>query len=103
MLIVNYHGNLRSVLIDRDSDVCVRHKFSFSHQYPWGISSIVYVPGTEILLVGGCGQIQGDYPTQSIREGLTAWRILSDYPHYKLITDYEEDLYKVEPESCAGG
>ncbi|KAL5004597.1 hypothetical protein ScPMuIL_018053 [Solemya velum] len=96
LLIINYHGNLKSVLIDRDNGVSFRHQFSFRMQYPWGISSVVYIPGAEILLVGGCGQIQGDYPTQSIQEGLTAWRLLSDYPHYKLITDYEEDLYKVK-------
>lgn len=27
---------------------------------------------------------------EGAREGLTVWRILSGYPHYKLVTDYDE-------------
>ena len=44
--------------------------------------------------------ISGSYPRDSAsasvtkiagEEGLTAWRMISDLPHYKLISDLEED------------
>lgn len=47
-----------------------------------------------LLYVGGSGQ-EDDGVSIATREGLTAWRILSDYPYYKLVTDYSEDLNKV--------
>lgn len=36
-----------------------------------------------------------------MKEGLTAWRILSDYPHYKLVTDYADDLRQVRTNESA--
>ena len=46
------------------------------------------------MYVGGCG-LEEEAGSESMKEGLTAWRILSDYPHYKLVTDYSDDLRQV--------
>lgn len=57
-------------------------------------SCLVYHKEASLLYVGGSGQ-NDDGVSVATREGLTAWRILSDSPHYKLVTDYSEDLSKV--------
>jgi hypothetical protein len=50
-------------------------------------------------LVGGLAepvnQRDTDTPT-AMQLGITAWRILSDTPHYKLVTNYEQDLRMVK-------
>ena len=51
----------------------------------------------DLLLVGGCcAQDPDDDDTPAKKFGLTAWRTLSADPHYKLVTDLEEDLRQVK-------
>ncbi|VDI84096.1 neuroblastoma-amplified sequence, partial [Mytilus galloprovincialis] len=92
LLVVNYHGRLKSYLVDRDKGFQTRHHFLFNHQYPLGISFIVYYEPAKILLVGGLGMQTEIALSRSMEEGVTAWRILSDYPYYKMVTDYKQDL-----------
>ncbi|KAK3595169.1 hypothetical protein CHS0354_002768 [Potamilus streckersoni] len=92
LLVINYHGSLTSCLVDRERGFQKRHSFVFSKDYPLGISCVIYHPGAQLLYVGGCVMTQ-DAPSLHAQEGLTAWRILSDMPHFKLVTDYEEDLH----------
>ncbi|KAL3866901.1 hypothetical protein ACJMK2_044151 [Sinanodonta woodiana] len=92
LLVVNYHGSLTSCLVDRERGFQKRHSFVFSKDYPLGISCVIYHPGAQLLYVGGCVMTQ-DAPSLHAQEGLTAWRILSDVPHFKLVTDYEEDRH----------
>ena len=97
LLIVNHHGSLRSYYVSRDSGFKLQHSFVFNQEYPLGVSSVVYHPTHRLLLVGGCGQAgdrEGSVPPAT-QEGITAWRILSGYPHYKLVTEYEEGLHQV--------
>ena len=91
---INFDGSLRSYRVDRDQGYEQQHSFLFNNCYPLGISSVVYHPGAGLLYVGGCGS-EEDGSSKAMVEGLTAWRILSDYPHYKLVTDYLEDLRQV--------
>ena len=50
----------------------------------------------DVLIVGGCcTQDPDDDVTHSEKFGLTAWRPLSAEPHYKLVTDLEDDLRQV--------
>ena len=95
MLVVNHSGRLKSYLVDRDEGYKKRHHFLFIQQYPLGISSIVYYQSAKILLVGGLGMESEHALSQSMEEGVTAWRILSDHPYYKMVTDYEQDLKQV--------
>ena len=70
------------------------HSFEFSIHYPRGIGAVLYHPRYSILLVGGdCKpDSYGDEFPEATKHGITAWRILSDMPFYKLVTDYETDL-----------
>ncbi|KAJ8315923.1 hypothetical protein KUTeg_006524 [Tegillarca granosa] len=94
LLVVNFHGSLRSYFVDRDNGFVLNHSFVFNQQYPRGIGAVTYHPETKILIVGGIGSCGNETATKSVQEGLTAWRNLSDYPHYKLVTDYEQDSSK---------
>ncbi|XP_033750641.1 neuroblastoma-amplified sequence-like [Pecten maximus] len=94
LLVVNYHGSLHKYLVGRDNGYEAQHSFLFNQQYPLGISCVEYHAGAQLLLVGGTGCDDNQSPSQSRQEGLTAWRILSGSPHYKLVTDYQEDLHQ---------
>ncbi|KAJ8304032.1 hypothetical protein KUTeg_017615 [Tegillarca granosa] len=94
LLVVNFHGSLRSYFVDRDNGFVLNHSFVFNQQYPRGIGAVTYHPETKLLIVGGIGSYGNETATKSVQEGLTAWRNLSDYPHYKLVTDYEQDSSK---------
>ena len=95
MLVINYHGSLRSYAVDRDNAFTLQHSFLFNTQYPLGVSSVVYHPGADLLVVGGCSSEGDTSPSPAAREGLSLWRVLSSAPHYKLVTDYEFDLHQV--------
>ncbi|KAK3097270.1 hypothetical protein FSP39_008222 [Pinctada imbricata] len=91
MLVINYHGSLRSYAVDRDNGFQLQHTFLFNTQYPLGVSSVVYHPGADLLVVGGCSSDADSAPSQAIGQGLSLWRVLSDEPYYKLVTDYDFD------------
>lgn len=44
-----------------------------------------------LLLVGGC-ESGDDSTSKASGCGITAWRMLSGSPHYKLVTSYEDDV-----------
>ena len=49
-----------------------------------------------MLLVGGCGDLDpSEDMTDAQAHGLTAWRVLSGAPHYKMVTDLEQDVKQV--------
>jgi hypothetical protein len=60
---------------------------------------VQYDPSHAILIIGG----QAD-PTEeegtAASHGVTVWRILSGSPHYKMVTDYEQDLNAVKEKIC---
>ncbi len=73
------------------------HSFEFSIHYPRGVGSVLYHPDYSMLILGGDCKTDAqscDLP-EATRNGITAWRILSDMPFYKLVTDYETDLKEV--------
>lgn len=63
-----------------------------------GVASVEYDPKHSLLLIGGQAdqsmESNGD-TARAAQHGITAWRILSDVPHYKLFTDYDQDLSQV--------
>ncbi|XP_053405478.1 NBAS subunit of NRZ tethering complex-like [Mercenaria mercenaria] len=95
LLVINYHGKLSSYKVDRDKGCELLHTFVFNSLYPLGISCVEYHGEAGLLYVGGCGQ-EEEGMSEATKEGLTAWRILSDYPHYKVVTDYAEDLSRAQ-------
>ena len=87
----------------REGDCRRSHTFSFSEHCPDGVYSMSFDPGHSVLYVGTCAKTDdatllstssADSSTASLA-GVTAWRVLSDSPHYKLVTDYEIDSAKV--------
>lgn len=67
-------------------------------EHPQGVTGLVYLPQHSALIVGSHAPVAAgldDSMSQAEQHGLSLWRILSDSPHYKLVTDYEQDLNKV--------
>lgn len=57
-----------------------------------GAFSAVLCGACQVLFVGGAAlSDKGGEASTSRRDGLTAWRVLSDAPHYKLLTDIDSD------------
>ncbi|KAH9508425.1 hypothetical protein Btru_055206 [Bulinus truncatus] len=95
LLVINYHGSLSSYLVDRDNGFKLRYTFVLASEYPRGISSVSYDAKHRVLFVGGTGLGDSSLSSSKARqEGISAWRLLSDAPYCKLITDYEEDKLK---------
>ena len=94
LIIINHLGSLRCYKITNDLHYRLSHSFEFSIHYPRGIGAVLCHPKYSILLLGGDCKLDpyGDELTEATKHGITAWRILSDMPFYKLVTDYETDL-----------
>ncbi|XP_060044395.1 NBAS subunit of NRZ tethering complex [Erinaceus europaeus] len=88
LLVINYRGELRSYLVSVGTHQSYQesHCFSFSSHYPHGINTAIYHPGHRLLLVGGCERAEVDI-SKAASCGLSAWRVLSGSPYYKLVTD----------------
>jgi hypothetical protein len=84
----------------REGNCRQSHVFSFAEHCPNGVYSMVYSRQHNVLIVGSCAKndsangTEGDMLTAAMH-GVTVWRVLSDAPHYKLVTDYEMDLAQV--------
>ncbi|NXA37259.1 NBAS protein, partial [Eudromia elegans] len=93
LLVINYRGELRSYLVSVGTNQSFQesHSFSFSSHYVHGVTTVVYHPGHRLLLVGGC-ETDEDGVSKANSCGLSAWRVLSGSPHYKLVTSYEDDI-----------
>ena len=58
------------------------------------MTDAAYISTSSLLLVGGGTFWKNGVPVangeaEMLRHGVSAWRILSDHPHYKLVSDYE--------------
>ncbi|KAM9317014.1 NBAS subunit of NRZ tethering complex [Gastrophryne carolinensis] len=93
LLIINYRGQLRSYLVSVGANQSYQesHNFHFGCHYSQGISSVMYLPGHRLLLVAG-SETSEDGVSKATQSGLTAWRVLSGSPHYKQVTNYEDDV-----------
>lgn len=93
LLVINYRGQLKSYLVSvgANQNYQENHSFNFGCHYSQGISSVVYHPGHRLLLVGG-SETNEDGVSTATQCGLTAWRVLSGSPHYKQVTNYEDDV-----------
>ncbi|XP_068793258.1 NBAS subunit of NRZ tethering complex isoform X1 [Struthio camelus] len=93
LLVINYRGELRSYLVSVGTNQSFQesHSFSFSSHYAHGVTTVVYHPGHRLLLVGGC-ETDEDGVSKATGCGISAWRVLSGSPHYKLVTSYEDDI-----------
>ncbi|KAM4694417.1 NBAS subunit of NRZ tethering complex [Discoglossus pictus] len=93
LLVINYRGQLKSYLVSVGTKQSYQesHSFNFGCHYSHGISSVVYHPGHRLLLVGG-SETNEDGASKATQCGISAWRVLSGSPHYKQVTNYEDDV-----------
>lgn len=88
-------------VVSREGDCRQSHVFSFTEHCPNGVYSMVYDSQHTVLIVGSCatkepsGVTSGGDSSTAAAFGITVWRILSDTPYYKLVTDYEAELAQV--------
>nr|XP_045004804.1 neuroblastoma-amplified sequence isoform X1 [Jaculus jaculus] len=88
LLVISYRGELRSYLVSVGTNQSYQesHSFNFSCHYPHGINTAIYHPGHRLLLVGGC-EVAEVGISKAASCGLSAWRVLSGSPYYKLVTN----------------
>ncbi|XP_069829255.1 NBAS subunit of NRZ tethering complex isoform X2 [Dendropsophus ebraccatus] len=93
LLVINYRGQLRSYLVSVGANHSYQesHSFNFGSFYSQGVSSVMYLPGHRLLLVGG-SETNEDGVSEATQRGLTSWRVLSGAPHYKQVTNYQDDV-----------
>ncbi|XP_048583516.1 NBAS subunit of NRZ tethering complex isoform X2 [Nematostella vectensis] len=91
LLVIHYDGSLTNYSVSPTNGYQENHRFSFSHVLHHGVYCMLYHPQYNMLLLGATAErhansIADDVPTP-LDCGLSAWRILSGFPHYKLIED----------------
>ncbi|XP_068136383.1 NBAS subunit of NRZ tethering complex isoform X2 [Hyperolius riggenbachi] len=93
LLVINYRGQLNSYLVSvgANQNYQENHSFNFGYHFAHGVSSVLFHPGHKLLFVGG-NETNEDGVSKATQCGLTAWRILSGSPHYKQVTNYEDDV-----------
>ncbi|CAH1796434.1 unnamed protein product [Owenia fusiformis] len=89
LLVITYRGKLVKYKISNDGDFKKEHTFHFGTHYPRGINCAIFHPLHKLIIVGSCTEESNSAMevASASKLGLTAWRVLSDSPHYKLVTD----------------
>ncbi|XP_014673695.1 PREDICTED: neuroblastoma-amplified sequence-like isoform X2 [Priapulus caudatus] len=98
LLFISYNGQLTSYYIRTGEEGYQQHhSFSFKDTYPQGVGAVCYDKQHRLLIVGGCCQDNAgvDGLSEAMSKGITAWRVLADYPHYKQVTQLSEDVETV--------
>ncbi|KAG8230149.1 hypothetical protein J437_LFUL010400, partial [Ladona fulva] len=69
------------------------HSFSFAKSYVGGVTDVVYHAPHNLLYVVGSSNILdiNQQQDQGSKMGISAWRILNDYPFYKLAKSVSDD------------
>ncbi|XP_048489086.1 NBAS subunit of NRZ tethering complex isoform X2 [Plutella xylostella] len=80
VLIVTYDGALRAFLVSATEGCSLQHTFRFAG----GVAAVAHSAAHDTLYVAGVPRGSCKDPSSPLYAGLTAWRILSDDPYYKL-------------------
>ncbi|XP_076354433.1 NBAS subunit of NRZ tethering complex-like isoform X3 [Tachypleus tridentatus] len=93
-LVVTYSGHLQCYLVSPTDGYQTSHKFSFHKTFSRGISAITYHPHHDLLFVSGTytGVSLLKKEARCWEYGIVAWRLLSDFPHYKMVTSSEDEM-----------
>ncbi|XP_077515994.1 NBAS subunit of NRZ tethering complex-like isoform X2 [Amblyomma americanum] len=97
---VNYRGDLKSYLLSPSDGYRDNHSLSLASFYTKGVTSVLYHPSHQVIFVAGRSplpQADGSSGRSALEFGITAWRFLSDFPHYKLVTTLSEDMLRMNP------
>ncbi|RZF42481.1 hypothetical protein LSTR_LSTR004400 [Laodelphax striatellus] len=95
LLVINYAGNLRSYFVSPTDSFLENHSFSLSKD---GISAAAWHPAHNLLFVASLPDqaLSTSKEKNGLCYGVTVWRLLSDYPHYKLTVPTEKELEKAK-------
>ncbi|KAK4329181.1 hypothetical protein Pmani_000411 [Petrolisthes manimaculis] len=93
LVLVDYKGEVRSYYVSPTEGYQETHTFSFTSVYPAGITAAAC--HKSLLLVGGCCEYNSDTSLKNngLGHGITIWRFLDDFPHYKQVATIDEEEY----------
>ncbi|GLH06021.1 Neuroblastoma-amplified sequence [Gryllus bimaculatus] len=93
LIVVDYHGHLTSYFVSPNEGFQENHTFSFATHYRNGVFAVSSHPSHNLLFVAGStGRFESKAPEHlGSSAGLSAWRILNDYPFYKLAMSSREE------------
>lgn len=97
-MVITFSGELHKYLVNRNGQYQLVHSFNFTFHHQQGVTAVVYIPIHSLLIIGShvpAATGLDNSMLEAEQHGLSLWRILSSFPFYKLITDYEEDIKKV--------
>ncbi|KAK3865525.1 hypothetical protein Pcinc_028882 [Petrolisthes cinctipes] len=93
LVLVDYKGEVRSYYVSPTEGYQESHTFSFTSVYPAGITAAAC--HKSIMVVGGCCEYNSDTSLKNngLGHGITIWRFLDDFPHYKQVATIDEEEY----------
>ncbi|XP_072751649.1 NBAS subunit of NRZ tethering complex [Anoplolepis gracilipes] len=111
-ILISYSGLLRSYHISTNG-FSKNYDFSFGNFYKNGINVVAYDEKRNLFYVAG-NMITQKLTSTASESGLTSWRLLNDYPYYKLSFTFEDSatnssrfsiwnmipIFSFQPESC---
>ncbi|XP_075215601.1 NBAS subunit of NRZ tethering complex-like isoform X2 [Lycorma delicatula] len=94
LVLVDYSGYLRSYFVSPVDNFLEQHTFILSET---GIASVEWHPSHNLLFVSSLpNQLYSGMKDSSMNWGLCAWRLLNDYPYYKLAVPTSEEVEMME-------
>ncbi|CAL8069233.1 unnamed protein product [Orchesella dallaii] len=76
----------------------LNHESSVRKWYPRGVNAATLVESSGIIIIAGFleldSSINGQEP--SVENGITAWRLINDVPHYKLVFTVDTNDFKMD-------
>ncbi|PSN37576.1 Neuroblastoma-amplified sequence [Blattella germanica] len=93
LVIIDYQGELRCYLVSPTDGYQESHNFSFSQHYPHGITAVSYHPAHNMLFLAGPSSLKHLDVLKNLGSslGLSAWRLLNDYPYCTIALSSEEE------------
>ncbi|XP_039281626.1 neuroblastoma-amplified sequence [Nilaparvata lugens] len=95
LLVINYAGNLQSYFVSPTDGFLENHSFTLSKD---GIAAAAWHPAHNLLFVSSLPDqaLSNSKEKTGLSWGVTAWRLLNDYPYYKLTIPSEKELEKAK-------
>lgn len=94
LILIDYHGNVRCYFVSPTEGYQESHVFSFSGIYPEGITAVTNTANGLLVVAGMCSYMEDQtLKNNGLGHGLTVWRMINHYPHYKHVPTIDEEEY----------
>ncbi|CAL4164619.1 unnamed protein product [Meganyctiphanes norvegica] len=94
LILIDYHGNVRSYFVSPTEGYQESHVFSFANMYPEGITAAMSTADGLLIVAGMCSYMEDQtLKNNGLGHGLTVWRLINHYPHYKNVPTIDEEEY----------